>query len=108
MQAFGSWGLLKNQQFYQKRMLKNSPERCRDYINFALENKDRLDYLCIAYGSLRGGMVKGTLRFKELSTEEMRFLTSRKLWDFMEDIPAEHDPRAVTLAAVESLLQKIE
>ena len=100
--------LLKNQKFYQKRTLKNLSGHFKEYINFAFENKERLDFLCIAYGVLRGGMIKGTCRFKDLTGEEHRFLTSRKLWDFMEDIPAEQDPRAVTASVIESLLEKME
>ena len=100
--------LLKNQKFYQKKTLRNLSGHFKEYINFAFENKDCLDYLCMGYGTLRGGFVRGLCRFKELTGEEHRFLTSRKLWDFMEEIPAEQDPCAVTASVIESLLEKME
>lgn len=99
--------LLENQQFYQRRLIRRTPADYLDYINFALAHKDRLDYLYIAFGCFRLGRLYGVLNFKDLSPEEERFLSSRKLWDFMEDIPADQDPRAATLAVVKSLLGKI-
>ena len=99
--------LLKNQQFYQKRVSAPTLDWGRDYINFALEHSDRLDPFAIAFGIMRNGKLSGAFSFKTLSPEAERFLRSRKLWDFMEDIPEDQDPRAVTRAVVDELLQKV-
>ena len=99
--------LLKNQQFFQKRVSAPTLDWGRNYINFALEHSDRLDPFAIAFGIMRNGKLSGTFSFKTLSPEAERFLRSRKLWDFMEDIPEDQDPRAVTRAVVDELLQKV-
>ena len=99
--------LLKNQQFYQKRTGGMTPELCREYIRFAFEHKDRLDPLSIAFHCLRSGRQQKAFEFKNLTPEAEKLITSRKLWDFMEDIPADQDPRTVTAAVVEELVSKI-
>jgi hypothetical protein len=33
--------------------------------------------------------------YRDLTAEEQDYLTRRKLWDFMEDIPVEQEPIAV-------------
>ena len=99
--------LVKCYQFHRQSYIKITPQFYRDYVSFALEHKERLDYLYIGFRVARNGVKQGTLRFKDLSPEAGKFLNSRKLWDFMEDIPVHQDPRAATLAVVEELLKKV-
>ena len=98
---------LKCHHFYRQSFGRITPQFFRDYVSFALENRERMDSLYIAFRNARNGVKQGTLVFKNLSPEAEKFLNSRKPWDFMEDIPAHQDPRAVTLAVVEELLKKV-
>lgn len=100
--------LLKGQQFYQRRCFDNSLQYFRDYMQFALENEERIDTLAIGYGLGRSHIRSGKGIFKNLSPLAEKMLQSRKLWDFMEDIPDNEDPRAVCRNILEELLQKAE
>ena len=42
------------------------------------------------------------------SPEAEKLLNSRRLWDFMEDIPEDQDPRQVCRGLVEEFLRKAE
>ena len=99
--------LLKNRQFYKRKVEEISPAFFREYVNFAFENEERLDALCIAFHNLRLGVLKKKLNFKALSPESEKLVRSRKLWDFMEDIPLELDPRAFTKSCIEEILSKV-
>ena len=99
--------LLRNQLFFRKRLTDLSAEFCRSYISFALEHKDRLDALAIAFQTFKRGIRQNRIRFRNLSPEAEKWIRSRKLWDFMEEIALDQDPRAVTEAVVEELLRKV-
>ena len=100
--------LLKSQQFYQKRVTGLSPAFFRAYVTFALENADKLDALFIGFVQARNHLRAGKVTFRNLSPEAEKMLRSRKLWDFMEEIPADEDPRAVCRGLIEELLRKAE
>ncbi len=100
--------LLKNQKFFHRRLTDISPTFYRDYVSFAFENRDRLDYLAIAFHNLRQGIQRSKLTFTApLSPESEKLCRSRKLWDFMEDIPEDQDPRTVTWECFKELLAKL-
>ena len=80
----------------------------RDYVAFALENEESLDALYIGYRQARAHLLAGKITFRNLSPEAKKMLDSRKLWDFMEDIPDNDDPRAVCRTILEELLRKAE
>ena len=98
--------LLKSQQFYQKRVTGMSVRYFRDYVSFALENEERLDALFIGYVQAKSHLREGKIAFRDLSPEAEKMLSARKLWDFMEDIPGNEDPRAVCRNILEELLRK--
>ena len=98
--------LLKSQQFYQKRVTGMSVRYFRDYVSFALENEERLDALFIGYVQAKSHLREGKIAFRDLSPEAEKMLSARKLWDFMEDIPDNEDPRAVCRNILEELLRK--
>ena len=100
--------LLKSQQLYRLRPYDQSLKYFRDYMQFALENGVRIDTLAIGYNLGRSHISSGKLKFRDLSDEAQKMLHSRKLWDFMEDIPENEDPRAVCRGILEELLQKAE
>ena len=99
--------LLKNFQFSLRRYSDCSPGFFRDHLSFAFENRDKLDYLYIAFNDLKLGLSQHTLQFAPLSPETEKLCRSRKLWDFMEDIPLDQDPRELTWSCFEELLSKL-
>ena len=62
----------------------------------------------IGYDLARAGLQKRKYRFRSLSPEAEDFLHRRKLWDFMEDIPLQDDPRAYCRKIILELLEKAE
>lgn len=101
--------LLQNQLFYRRSFTEDiTPGFCREYITFALKHSDKLDALLIAFRLFKLGSLRKTLQFKDVSEEAQRWINSRKLWDFMEDIPLDQDPRTVSEKIVEELLQKMD
>ena len=100
--------MLKSQQFYQKRRTGMSLQYFRDYVQFALEHSDRLDPLYIGHHQARMHLVYHKIKFRDLSPEAEKLLNSRKLWDFMEDIPENQDPRQICRDLVEEILRKAE
>lgn len=98
---------LKNQQFY-KRHTTPTPDYFRRYYEFACEHKERLDWILIGSSLARRGYLRGLIRFPRISPEARNLLLSRKLWDFMEDIPLAEDPVAVTGAVLDELAAKAQ
>lgn len=97
---------LKSQQFYQKRQNSSSLEFFRDYVEFALEHEGKLDALYIGVNQAKNHLKNGKIKFRNLSPEAVKMVESRKLWDFMEDIPDTEDPRLVCRTLLKELLQK--
>ena len=97
---------LKSQQFYQRQYADMSADFFRRYTRFAMEHADRLDDIYIGYIQARAHLRHGKIRFSGLSDEAQRMLASRKLWDFMEEIPDSLNPRSVCRRILEELLVK--
>jgi hypothetical protein len=85
-----------------------SPAEYRKYVEFAFEYEDRLDPLFIGYFLSYYGSRNGKIRFRNLSPEAESMLSYRKLWDFMELIPADQDPRKICRDILFELLSKVE
>ncbi len=85
-----------------------SPAEYRKYVEFAFEYEDRLDPLFIGYFLSCHGSHNGKFRFRNLSPEAESMLSYRKLWDFMELIPADQDPRKICRDILFELLSKVE
>jgi hypothetical protein len=77
-------------------------------VEFAFEYEDRLDPLFIGYFLSYYGSLNGKIRFRNLSPEAESMLSYRKLWDFMELIPADQDPRKICRDIFFELLSKVE
>ena len=56
----------------------------------------------------RSGLLGGTLHFKPLSDAAQALISSRKLWDFMENIPLDEDPRQVCRGLIMEFAEKAE
>lgn len=98
--------LLEQNHLYREMMLKPSLDNCRCYINFAFANETRMDPLFIGYGVAKNCLAQKVAVFPGISAEAQDFLSRRKLWDFMEDIPDSENPRDVCKNIIYELMEK--
>ena len=80
----------------------------RELVDFEWQNEMRLDPVLTGYAAARGGMLSGKLRFDGISGTAKDFISRRKLWDFMEEIPSGQDPRAVCRELIMELAEKVK
>ena len=81
-------------------------ETFRELVRFEWENEERLDPVLTGYAAARSGLLGGTLHFKPLSDAAQALISSRKLWDFMENIPLDEDPRQVCRGLIMEFAEK--
>lgn len=79
----------------------------RELVDFGWSNEDKLDPILTGYAGARGGWLKGVLTFDGLSERAQDFISRRKLWDFMEDVPLDEDPRMVCKEIIMELVSKV-
>ena len=91
---------------HQHNLKGLTAEEYRELVAFEWENEEKLDPIMVGYGAARTGLLKGTLRFDNLSEKAADFIARRKLWDFMEEIPLSEDPRAVCRELITELASK--
>jgi len=84
-----------------------SPQAYRDYVQFAFEHEDTLDALFIGFFNAKQGIHKGKLNFSDASEEARYMLSHRKLWDFMEKVPMDKDPRVKTKGLIINLAENV-
>lgn len=82
-----------------------SPETLRRMFMFTLEHSDRFDCLMAGFFGCDWARAFGHVDFSAAQPETRRLLSFRKLWDFMEEVPLDTDPRRV---ACELLLNAVE
>ena len=99
---------LKCAQLYRRFWLEHTPELYREYVEFAFENKDKLDYLFSGFAIADWGVRWGKLKFKNLSPEAEEMLYTNKRWDFMEKIPICENPADVCSKLILELTEKVE
>lgn len=99
---------LKHAQFIRQAWENLTADMYREFVNFTFEHEDLFDPLFIGYNVARSGMLSGALQFHDLSPEADDMLHRRKLWDFMEDIPLDQDPREVCRKLIFELAEKAE
>ena len=97
---------LKSQQLYKRFGTESSLALFREYMEFVLENEASVDTFYIGCRVARTHLKNGSVKFRNLSPEAVKMLELRKLWDFMEDIPDNEDPRLVCRTILNELLQK--
>ena len=78
----------------------------RQLVEFEWNHENLLDPVLVGYAAARSGMASGTLGFKGLSEQASDFISRRKLWDFMEEIPLEDDPRDICRKLIFELATK--
>lgn len=98
--------LLEQNRLYRELMLKPSLDHFRRYLKFAFDNEERMDPLYIGYGTAKNCLAEGVAVFPDISAAAQDFLSRRKLWDFMEDIPDSEDPRKVCKNIIFELMEK--
>ena len=79
----------------------------RELVEFEWANESSLDPVLVGYAAARSGLSKGVYRFDDLSDRAKDFISRKKLWDFMEDIPIGEDPRQVCREVIMELAQKV-
>lgn len=99
---------LKHAQLFRKAWTDPSAQLYREFVEFAFEHEERLDPLFIGFSIASNGVRNNTMKFKDLSPEADDMVHRRKLWDFMEDIPMDQDPREVCAKLIRELAQKAE
>ena len=80
----------------------------REFLEFAFEYEGKLDFIYTGSIILKNYYRNRIIKYASLEPEEKDFLTRRKLWDFMEDIPSSQDPRKVCKNLIETLFRKAE
>jgi hypothetical protein len=88
-------------------MLEISPQAYRDYVNFVFQHEDILDALFIPFNIAKLAIDKGELDFSNASEEAQDMLSYRKLWDFMEEISMNKDPRVETKRLIINLAKNV-
>lgn len=80
------------------RNFLNNPnaEHLRHLVEFVFEHEKRFDPLFAGFHGCDYARVVGGVKFPLISEETRFMLSHRKLWDFMETIPEDEDPRKVT------------
>ena len=97
---------LQHIKLYQRRW-EDGPDIFREFMDFALERREKMDWIHIGYSQAKFGLCLNKLKYRRLSPEVEEFVSSRKLWDFMEKIPLNENPHQVCLDIFEELLQKV-
>ena len=82
-------------------------ENYRKFVEFEWENEDKTDPVLTGYAAAKNNYQKGLITFDNLSNRAADFLSRRKLWDFMEEIPLDEDPRLVCKEIIMELVQKV-
>lgn len=100
--------LLRQARLYRDVQCRLSATVFRKYLDLAFEHPKRLDFLMIGFGMAKMGLVFQKLAFSRLSEQAEELLRSRKLWDFMERIPASLEPIVVTRQLIEEFYDKVE
>ena len=98
--------LLEQNRLFREMMLKPGFGLFRRYVDFAFANEERMDPLYIGYGIAKNCLAEKVAEFPDISAEAQDFLSRRKLWDFMEDIPQTKDPREVCKKIIFELMEK--
>lgn len=99
---------LKCAQLYRSFWTEHSPKNYADYVEFAFENKDKMDPIFIGFAIADWGVRWNKLKFTDLSEEASKMLCTNKLWDFMENIPVSEDPIKVCSNIIFELVRKAQ
>ena len=99
---------MKNLHIKYFRNYLNTPtlKNAKSYMKFAFEHEAVLDSIYISHGIITSGLRNKAYFYRDLTAEEQDYLTRRKLWDFMEDIPMDQDPIAVCKRIAMEMIEK--
>lgn len=96
----------KHSLLYRDFMLKTDVPSFRAFVTFMLENKEKLDAIYSGSFAGRWGIMFKKFSFCGLSDTASDMVRRGKLWDFMEDVPLDSDPRQICFEAINELLEK--
>ncbi len=94
--------------FHQRARTGLTAEEFRALAEFEWRHGEQLDPIFTVASAAHGGVAMGTLRFEGLSEAARDFISRRKLWDFMEEIPLSQDPREVCRNLTVELEAKVQ
>ena len=99
---------VKNQHIKYFRNYLNTPnlKNAKSYMKFAFKHENLLDPIYISHGILTAGLRNKAYSYRDLTSEERDYLTRRKLWDFMEDIPIDQKPVIVCKRIAHETMEK--
>ena len=98
--------MLEHTILYRRSWLNPSLDTAKQYLKFAFDHADILDPIFIGHTLAQTGIRTKEYLFRDPTPEELDFLTRRKLWDFMEDIPEDQEPGEVCKNILFSLFDK--
>ena len=99
---------VKRQHAKLQRAIHCAPslKNAKEYMKFAFDHEDTLDPIFISCNLIQAGPRTKAYFYPDMTPMEKDFLTRRKLWDFMEDIPMDQDPIAVCKNLVLGMMDK--
>ena len=99
---------VKRQHYKLYRDMWHAPslKNAKEYMKFAFDHEDTLDPIFIAETIICAGPRSKAYIYPDMTPVEKDFLTRRKLWDFMEDIPMDQDPIKVCKEIALSIMDK--
>ncbi|MBQ6597463.1 MAG: hypothetical protein IJH79_07910 [Lentisphaeria bacterium] len=97
---------LKQARLFRRTIMDYNLQVFREYAEFSLEHEDEMDFIFIIFFLAKAGLHRNLFRFSGLSESAEAMLNHRKLWDFMEKIPLEEDPRQYCRELVIEILSK--
>ena len=83
---------LQHLKFYRRFWLNPDCSLLKEYTDFALKNDGKVDPILIAWYCVQYGKAVKKIDFPGLSQVTQNFISRRKLWDAMEEIPDSEDP----------------
>ncbi|MFH1614076.1 MAG: DUF4838 domain-containing protein [Planctomycetota bacterium] len=87
-------------QNYRDLLNEPNPRNLKKFVEHLYKYKEHFDFLVAAFWACKWCMAKGSIKLARASEAVRNMLEFNKLWDFMEDVSIEEDPRKV----VEKLL----
>ena len=99
---------VQRQHLKYQRAFWNNPtlKTAKEFIKFAFEHEDTLDPIFIANSIILAGPRTKNFYYPDLTPLEKDYLSRRKLWDFMEDIPMDQNPISVCKELVLGMIDK--
>ena len=98
--------LRQHYKYYRNHWNNPTLKNAKEYMKFLFEHEDTLDPINAGHGIITAGPRTKAYFYPDMTPVEKDFLTRRKLWDFMEDIPMDQDPIKVCKELIFGMLDR--